>query len=377
LSPAAGFTGGGVLGPVGIAADANGGVWVTDASGNGATEVATDGVALSDAAGFTGGGLNHPQGIALDGAGTVWVANRGSPSSVTELLSSGTAASPPSGFTGGGLDVPIGVAVDGSGDVWVVNNANNSVTEFIGVAAPTLTPLVAQIAEPTAALASIAVTPATASLGAGGTQQFTVSGTYADGTTKVLTAAAAWTTSNAAVATISSPGGLATAVAGGGPVTITASVTQNGQTMTGTAQLTVLLLPTAGLACYPAPANKGAGTQVWDTQSYCASLVGATTAGYVFTSGTLTFTTDSSANIVKCQYATSGTFDTGPASTPAANCVGTIANGGNLSLHDAGTLTASIFTGVFSGTQVSGSFVSPTFGPGPGSANGAFSGQQQ
>jgi hypothetical protein len=105
--------------------------------------------------------------------------------------------------------------------------------------------------------------------------------------------------------------------------------------------------------------------------------VGATTAGYVFTSGTLTFTTDSSANIVKCQYATSGTFDTGPASTPAANCVGTIANGGNLSLHDAGTLTASIFTGVFSGTQVSGSFVSPTFGPGPGSANGAFSGQQQ
>jgi len=376
ISPAAGFTGGGLFDPVGIAADANGNVWLANFGHNSLAEFGTDGVARSIAAGFTGGGVNRPQGLALDGAGNVWTANYLS-GSLTEFLNDGVALSPTSGFTGGGLDHPLGIAVDGSGNVWVTDSHANSVTEFIGAAAPTVTPLVAQFGTPSAVLSSIAVTPATILLGVGATKQLTVTGTYSDGTTKVLTAAATWTTSNAAVATISSPGGLAMGVAGGGPVTITASVTQNGQTVTGAAQLTVLLLPTAGLTCYPAPANKGTGTQVWDTQSYCASLIGATTAGYVFTAGTLAFTTDSNGNIVSCQYATSGTFDTDVASAPPVSCVGTIGFGGTLTLHDTGTVTAGQFTGVFSGTQVSGSFFSPSYGPGPGSANGAFSGQQQ
>jgi DNA-binding beta-propeller fold protein YncE len=48
-------------------------------------------------------------------------------------------------FTGGGLYYPYNVAVDASGNVWATNSGqnNNSVTEFVGVARPVLTPIVA------------------------------------------------------------------------------------------------------------------------------------------------------------------------------------------------------------------------------------------
>jgi hypothetical protein len=38
--------------------------------------------------------------------------------------------------------LPAGLAIDASGNLWVVNNGNgsNSITEFIGVAAPVKTP---------------------------------------------------------------------------------------------------------------------------------------------------------------------------------------------------------------------------------------------
>ncbi len=65
------------------------------------------------------------------------------------------------------------------------------------------------------ALVSIAVTPASPSLFAGSTQQFTATGTYADATTSDLTGSVTWNSSNTATATITSPGGLATGVAAG------------------------------------------------------------------------------------------------------------------------------------------------------------------
>jgi hypothetical protein len=61
-------------------------------------------------------------------------------------------------------------------------------------------------------LASIAVTPANQSLTVGGTQQFTATGTYSDGSTQNLTSQVTWASSNTAAATINSAG-LATAVA--------------------------------------------------------------------------------------------------------------------------------------------------------------------
>ena len=73
-----------------------------------------------------------------------------------------------------------------------------------------------------ATLSSISVTPDPASISLGGTQQFTATGTFSDGTTENLTAQVTWTSSEVSVATIS-PGGLAS-TAGTGTTTITAKM---------------------------------------------------------------------------------------------------------------------------------------------------------
>jgi DNA-binding beta-propeller fold protein YncE len=75
----------------------------------------------------------------------VWIANyRGA--SITALKGASSAApgealSPASGFSNAGLQQPFAIAIDPSGDVWVTNFGNDSVTEFIGIAAPVKTPL--------------------------------------------------------------------------------------------------------------------------------------------------------------------------------------------------------------------------------------------
>jgi hypothetical protein len=107
-------------------------------------------------------------------------------------------------------------------------------------------------------LTSIAVTPANPAILAGATQQFAATGTYSDGSTQNLTSQATWTSSNAAVATVSASG-LATAVSAG---TTTLSAALNN--VVGTSTLTVtanssspaitLTSPSNG-ASYAAPAS--------------------------------------------------------------------------------------------------------------------------
>jgi hypothetical protein len=72
-----------------------------------------------------------------------------------------------------------------------------------------------------ATLSSIAVAPASQTLAIGGSQQFTATGTYSDGTTADLTSRATWSSSNTAAATISSTG-MATGVEAG-TTTVTAT----------------------------------------------------------------------------------------------------------------------------------------------------------
>ncbi|MDE3009409.1 MAG: DUF4082 domain-containing protein [Pseudomonadota bacterium] len=87
---------------------------------------------------------------------------------------------------------------------------------------------------PTAPLGSIAVTPATASVTAGGaTQQFSATGTFTDGSTLDITQKVSWASSNVAAATISSAG-LVTPVATG-----TSNITATMSGKTGSASLTV------------------------------------------------------------------------------------------------------------------------------------------
>ena len=101
--------------------------------------------------GYTGGGLTGALGIAIDGAGHVFVSNyKGA--SISELSSAGAALSPaplspstvPSGYMGPGVAQPYGIAIDASGNVWVANSGSNSVTEFIGLATPVVTPKIGQ-----------------------------------------------------------------------------------------------------------------------------------------------------------------------------------------------------------------------------------------
>jgi len=87
-------------------------------------------------------------------------------------------------------------------------------------------------------LTMISVSPPTPSIAVSGTQPFTATGTYSDGSTKNLTNSATWTSSNTADATIQTSGqaqpGVATGVAAGS-VTITAAMSGK----SGTAMLTI------------------------------------------------------------------------------------------------------------------------------------------
>ena len=103
------------------------------------------------------------------------------------------------------------------------------------------------------ALTAINVSPATSTLTVGSTQQYVALGTFTSAsgaTTAVLPASElTWSSSNTHVASIISGGnctatqntgnscGLATAIGIGGPISINASVTLSGQTITGNAQL--------------------------------------------------------------------------------------------------------------------------------------------
>ena len=84
-----------------------------------------------------------------------------------------------------------------------------------------------------ATLSTITVAPNGADISLGGTQQFTATGNFSDGSTEDLTAQVTWTSSEVSVATITA-GGLAS-TAGKGNTTITAKM--NG--VSGTASLTV------------------------------------------------------------------------------------------------------------------------------------------
>ena len=86
----------------------------------------------------------------------------------------------------------------------------------------------AQVTVQSAALVSLSVAPATATIAIGGTRALTVTGTYDDSTTATLTASATFVSSAAAVASVSSAG-LVTGVAAG---SVTITVSYGGKTAT-------------------------------------------------------------------------------------------------------------------------------------------------
>jgi hypothetical protein len=163
--------------PEKIAIDATGNAWTPSSATNTLYRVLTTkagSIPLSPAGGYTGGGLNTPFGVGIDGNGTVWETNTGSIAfgtgattctgcSISAFLGSngkavtpgsvGTSGSsyynPNGGYVSGNTSGNVGygnLAIDGSGDMWIVNSGENSVTEIIGVATPTVTPLAYAVA---------------------------------------------------------------------------------------------------------------------------------------------------------------------------------------------------------------------------------------
>jgi ligand-binding sensor domain-containing protein len=133
-------------GGTGVAIDSSGNVWSLNAKTGSLSEFTNSGTVTN--AGYTGGGLNAPTSLAIDGSGQIWITN--SDNSISVFASNGTPISTTS-YTGGLINTPSSVSIDTSGNLWIANSGSNSVTEVLGVAAPTIAPVSSGVANNTPA----------------------------------------------------------------------------------------------------------------------------------------------------------------------------------------------------------------------------------
>ena len=145
-----------------------------------------------------------------------------------------------------------------------------------------------------ATLGSITVTPATASIAVGATQQLTATGNYADGSSVVLTTSVTWSSASTAVATVTGSGLASGVSAGNAVITATLGSQSGSATLTVTAAAaTSLDLGTAstfGVLSGSAITNNSGGTTVvtGDVGAASQTVAPTQTAGYTnYTSGAI------------------------------------------------------------------------------------------
>jgi hypothetical protein len=216
---------------------------------------------------------------------------------------------------------------------------------------------------PSATLTSIAITPANPTVQAGTTEPFTATGTYSNSSTQNITSQVTWSSSNTAVATVSSSG-VASGVAGG-----TSTVTATLGSVTNSTKLTVqpatLVITTTSLAggaqgvAYSASLSSSGGTPPvkWTlinntmlpaglVMSASGQITGTPTA-----TGTATFTVQATDSGSPAQTATQTFSIVIAASGCPCSIAGTISGSGG----NAATVT---FTGGTSVTaSASGSYI--------------------
>ncbi|MDE3201435.1 MAG: Ig-like domain-containing protein [Acidobacteriota bacterium] len=144
--------------------------------------------------------------------------------------------------------------ISGSG---VATGVGTGSTSIVGASGSVSASAAITVTSSTPTLQSIVVSPASTSINTGGTEQFTVIGTYSDGSTKAQSSAN-WTSSNSSVATVSSSG-LAKGI-GQGSTTITASI----DSLSGSSMLSVTGVSGVGGCdglgnCYIYASAKGSG----------------------------------------------------------------------------------------------------------------------
>jgi streptogramin lyase len=130
------YSGAGMNGPLPVAIDKSGDVWVgnTNTGANSVSEFSSVGAPITTSAGYTGGGIEDPFSIAIDKSGNIWTGNV-TPNDISEISSAGSPATN-SPYTGGGLNTPYGIAFDSLGHAWVVNNVGQSLSEFSSTGSP-------------------------------------------------------------------------------------------------------------------------------------------------------------------------------------------------------------------------------------------------
>jgi trimeric autotransporter adhesin len=159
----------------------------------------------------------------------------------------------------------------------------------------------------------IAVSPSSASISGGSTQQFTASATYTDGSVANVTNTATWSSSNTGIATVNASG-LATGVSAG-----TATITAISGAVHGNASLTVnLLTPTVTLTGAPASAaynstftvtattNAGVMPQITGTSGICT--VGAVSGTPTSANALVTMTSGTGACTVTAAWSATSQF---------------------------------------------------------------------
>ncbi len=165
----------------------------------------------------------------------------------TATYSDGSSSDLSSGVTWNSSS-PAVAAVDGSGMATTLAAGSTTITATVGsLSDNTVLTVVA------AHLTSISVTPATASIALGTTQQFSAVGNFDDGSTQPLTSVT-WFSGSSAVASLDS-NGLATSLGTG-----TATITVASGSVTGTASLTVTGASLVSIAVTPANATMATGT---------------------------------------------------------------------------------------------------------------------
>ncbi len=135
-------TGGGLSVAVGVALDASGNAWAVNSGNSTVSEFSSAGTALSGSSGF-GSGLSTPKAIAVDGLGGVWVTNSSGTYGLSAMTPAGAVIG--KGYLDPNLSSAGALAIDASGNVWVASAATTNISEFVGAAAPVVTPTSAAI----------------------------------------------------------------------------------------------------------------------------------------------------------------------------------------------------------------------------------------
>lgn len=175
----------------------------------------------------------------------------------TGTFSDGTTRDITDGATWSTSDATLASASNADGSRGIVTGVNAGAV-FVTATRGAIKSSNASLTVTSATLTTIQLTPASVSLPLGTVQQFKATGTFSDSTTQDLSGQVTWGSDDSAIVTVSNAAdssGLATTVAVGGPVNVTAT---HGA-VTGTAAVTVTNASLTAIAVTPAMASIAKG----------------------------------------------------------------------------------------------------------------------